>query len=96
MNFGRILILGLLIAILGWGMYDLVQRKLALEGDLNSLNASLIGLKDENKNLTSRLEYFSHSENLLKELKSKFNYRETGEKLIIIIPEKKTTSTNVN
>jgi len=37
--------------------------------------------------LLGDIEYFSNPKNLAKELKSKFNYKNPGEKLIIVVPE---------
>ena len=45
-------------------------------------------LKNENAGLQADLIYFSESENLEKELRSRLNYKKSGEKLIIVVPPK--------
>lgn len=78
------------IVLLGGGAYDLLEDSASLRKEAESLEVSLNKLQEENKDLISRMEYFQHPENLLKELKSQFNYREVGEELIIIVvPSKK-------
>lgn len=54
---------------------------------LEVLNEKLAIMEEENKELLSDIEYYGHPENLLKELKKHFNYKETGEEIIIIIPD---------
>jgi len=87
-------ILIVIVALLGWGMYVLIQERNELGSEVEKLSASANFLREENESLEEKIEYYKNSENLLKELKSQFNYREEGEKLIIIVPEtQKSTST---
>ena len=64
----------------------MVEKK-DLNKEINGLKATLNDYEKENKTLNSKIEYFSHTENLLKELKSQFNYRDPSEKMIIIVPQ---------
>ena len=50
--------------------------------------------KKENFELQADLEYYARPENLEKELRSRFNYKKPGEKLIIIVPPKEATTSN--
>ena len=43
-------------------------------------------LSKENEELQEQLDYFSREENLEKELRAKFNYKNPGEKVMIITP----------
>jgi len=43
-------------------------------------------LSKENEELQAQLNYFSHEENLEKELRAKFNYKKPDEKIMIITP----------
>ena len=88
----KVLVLIIVIALLGWGVYNLVQEKNLLGKEAAELSEVLKSLEEENRTLTSRIEYFQNPENLLKELKSQFNYREEGEGLIIIVPNVTSTS----
>lgn len=58
-----------------------------------SLRERLAALADDSRNLKSDLEYLKIPENLEKELRSRFNYKKPGEKLIIIVPSKQATTT---
>ncbi|MDI6821206.1 MAG: septum formation initiator family protein [Patescibacteria group bacterium] len=86
MNFWRFLIILVIFAVLSLGVYNLVVERKVLEVEISKLNETVLSLKDENKSLKENIEYFKNPENLIKELKSQFNYKEVGEKLIIIVP----------
>lgn len=92
MNAGKWLIIALLIFVMTGGLYGLWQKKTELRLEAEALSANLAALQKERETLTAKLEYFSHPENLVKELKSKFNYREEGEKLIILISSSTASS----
>ncbi len=91
MEWWKIGLLILVFGVLGWGMYGLVSTKAPLQKEIGMLQSSVNSLTEENKNLTAMIEYYRHPENLLKEVKSQFNYHEVGEKLIIIVPGATTT-----
>jgi len=59
----------------------------------NEAQKNLNEAKKENESLTADIEYFLNPLNLEKELKSRFNYKAAGEKMIIIVPGNQTTST---
>lgn len=89
MRFLKILIFIGLLGFLGWGVLNLERQNRHLEVKFNKLKTDAEALEKENQTLKGNIEYFSHFENLLKELKSLFNYRQSDEKLMIIIPNKK-------
>jgi len=92
MNLWKAGVLVVVLAILGWGIYSLASKNLVLQKQADELGASFKKLEDENNYLASQIKYFERPENLLKELKSQFNYREAGEKLIIIVPNQATST----
>ena len=79
-----LLISGLLI----YQTYQLYSYYGDLSGILSVISDKLRLLKEENLNLQSDLNYFQEPENLEKELRSRFNYKKPGEKLIILVPAK--------
>ena len=86
----------LLIAViifLGWQFLNLYIKNISLEKSSDKLNTEASLITAENKNLDSDINYFSNPENQEKELKSKTTYKKSDEKLIIIIPPAKATST---
>ncbi len=57
-----------------------------LKASLDPASQKLNSLNEENAALKAEIGYFSRPENVEKELKRKFNYRKSDEKLIIIVP----------
>ncbi|MEK7478387.1 MAG: septum formation initiator family protein [Patescibacteria group bacterium] len=85
----------LLIAViifLGWQFFNLYIKNVSLEKSSDELTAATALIKTENVNLASDINYFSNPENQEKELKSKTNYKKSGEKMIIIIPPATSTT----
>ena len=85
----------LLIAViifLGWQFFNLYIKNVSLEKSSDELTAATALIKTENVNLASDINYFSNPENQEKELKSKTNYKKSGEKMIIIIPPATSTA----
>ena len=86
MSWWKLVIAGVIALVLGAGIYGLINEKNNLEKKAAGFRAEFEGLEKENKELSARIKYFENPENLLKEIKSQFNYREQGEGLIIIVP----------
>ncbi len=76
-----------LIAILASGAYQLLRNTKEADGQAAALNDKVSALQKENNQLNDQLKYLADPANLLKEVKSRFNYREAGEKIIIIVPK---------
>jgi cell division protein FtsB len=55
--------------------------------EAEKLKADMSVLKKENEELKEDINYFNDPYNLEKELKSKFNYKREGEKMMIIVPD---------
>lgn len=81
------IVLVLSIGAIGFQLYRLYIQKIALEKNLENINAQTKPLIDENKNLLGEINYLKDPDNLEKELRSRFNYAYPGEKLIIIVPQ---------
>ncbi|MEK7192110.1 MAG: septum formation initiator family protein [Patescibacteria group bacterium] len=82
------LILGALAIVftvfLGFQLYRLYKENRLAGQQVKKLDAEIEAFKKENNGLKADISYFSDLENLAKELKSKFDYRRPGEKLIKI------------
>ncbi len=91
MRLWHVLVLLFIVGVLAVGIYNLLVKGSALEKEAAELRVSVKKISDENDELVSKIEYFKRPENLLKELKSQFNYVESGEKLIIIVPRATST-----
>lgn len=88
--------MSLLVLIIGsllWELYHLYLLNKSLGEDLAILEERVAAFTDESAVLQADLTYFAEPENLLKELRARFNYKKPGEKLIIVVsPEKSTTT----
>lgn len=81
-----IIILCLVLIGVSAQIYLILKEGNKFKKDLDYLNGRMEALAKENINLKSEIEYFSIPENLEKELKSRFNYKEAGEKMLIVVP----------
>ncbi len=82
------IILVLVLLVLFYELYQLYRYNGELRENLSFLNGKFSQFTKDNSELRSDLEYFSEPENLEKELRSRFNYKNPGEKLIIVVPQK--------
>lgn len=92
MKLWQIILFSFLIAFLGWGFYGLRQERASVGAEVNELFARVEALKKENTELKSDIEYYQNPENLVKELKSQFNYRAPDEKMLILVPSGSSTT----
>ena len=79
-------VLGAILLVVLTQIYLILKERGELKAKLDGLSARLDELNKENGFLMSEINYFSNPENLEKELRSKFNYRDAGEKMMIIVP----------
>ena len=86
--FWKTIIFVMIIILLGTGIYKLWLQNKELEDQVDEFDTILYEIQNENRQLEDRISYFQNPENLLKEIKSQFNYREQGEEMIIIVPSK--------
>lgn len=87
-----IIVVALLCGFLGWGIWTITGDRGMLEAETTELRAKVNALAEENKSLQESIEYYEDPKNLVKELKSQFNYREEGEHLIIVVPRTSSTT----
>ena len=81
-----ILSFGAVVALLGYELYGLSLESLKAQVDFSNLNSEKQALIKDNEALRADIKYFSDPHNLEKELRSRFNVRLPGEKLIIVVP----------
>lgn len=74
------------LVIAGFEVLDLFAQRESLGQEIRKLETQASIFEAQNGRLLEDIEYFSHDENLVKEFKSKFNYRAPDEKLIILVP----------
>ncbi len=79
----------ILTGAIGIQLYRLYGERAALVREAQRINDRVKTMSSENKSISEDIEYLSSFDNLVKELKSLFNYRRPGEKLYIIVPSDK-------
>lgn len=90
MKFFLILFFVVVFVVAGVEVYNLFTQQDSLESEILKLEAQASILDAQNGRLIKDIEYFSHDKNLVKEFKSKFNYRAPDERLIILVPREET------
>lgn len=53
----------------------------------DELQAQVLDLERENKEIEKDVEYYADPYNLEKELRARFNYKSPGEELLIVVPK---------
>lgn len=86
MKFIIVLILSVIFVVVSIQAYFILKERNQLKSNLTNLDARLDAILKENANLQLEIEYFSHPENLEKELRLKFNYKKPDEKMMIVVP----------
>ncbi len=91
MRFLKLSLIAALVAILTWAGYSLVQQKNKIREEITNLSEATKKLNNENASLQNSIKYLELPENLVKESKARFNYRNNGEQMIIVVPETSST-----
>jgi cell division protein FtsB len=86
MKLGIVIVLSIILIAVFTQVYFILKERNQLKTELNGSSSRLENLLKENNDLQSEIEYFSHPENLEKELRLRFNYKKPGEKMMIIVP----------
>ncbi len=71
---------------LGFQAVSFWLRRNTASQQLQSYQEALASSTDNLASLKSDLEYYLNPVNFAKEIKDRFNYRQAGEKMIIIVP----------
>jgi len=86
MKLGIVIVLSIILMAVFTQVYFILKERNQLKTELNGLSSRLDSLLKENNDLQSDIEYFSHPENLEKELRSRSNLRKPDEEMMIIVP----------
>lgn len=82
---GAIILLFILLFFLGAQIYSFVVQTRKAEKDAAELQTRLEQAKDDQNKLTADMDYYLNPENLKKELKGRFNLKDQGEKMLILV-----------
>jgi len=94
MTWWKLAALVAVVALLGTGMYTLRGERKAIDAEVADLEAKYNALKREEQSINDKIEYYNVPENLIKEAKSQFNYKEPGEQLMILVQPQATAATS--
>ncbi|MDR3581671.1 MAG: septum formation initiator family protein [Candidatus Pacebacteria bacterium] len=86
MKIAAIAVLSVLIIFLGIQVFSFVKQSNQLSSDYASVQDRLAKAKTDAANLEEEKQYLANPVNLEKELRSRFNYVNPGEKMVIIVP----------
>jgi hypothetical protein len=87
---GRYFIVAVMVAAIGfvgYQIFGIMGEYGGLSEKMDRVKHSADKIKEDNSDLKERIEYLSQPENLIKEIKSKFNYRFPDEQTIIVAPK---------
>lgn len=83
-----------ILIIVGYQLYGTFKSYKDFKSRFAEVEAAAAILEEEHQKMQKEIRYFSKVENLIKELRSRFNYRFPGEKIIIVAPEGAATEEN--
>lgn len=90
MKLGVLFILIILLAAVAAQVYLFAVKEKKVGADFSELEKNIKEASDKNSSFRAQLEYYLNPVNLEKELKARFNYKRSGEKVIIIVPREVT------
>jgi cell division protein FtsB len=97
MKIAAIIGLSLVLIFIGVNVYTFTKQEHDLSANLANVQSQLTKAQSDEASLESEEQYLANPVNLEKELRSRFNYVNPGEKMIIIVPLGSTTaSTSVS
>jgi len=79
----------IILVVVAFEVWQDWSRYRTLKNGLNGLEEQLEELSSSTDALAEDIDYYSDPYNLEKELRSRFNYKEPGEELMIIVPKPK-------
>ena len=92
-KFFILILILILIGVITAGVKE-SYRKYQISREATGFKKEIESLKEENELLSNLLNYLNSEKSLEKEARLKLNLLKEGEKLVIIVPDKKTDSEN--
>lgn len=89
MGVKRIVVFVLFCAVLVFlwvQLYSMMRETARLRAETEELSRQQEALVRENTEIERQEGYYTHSENVEKFLRSRFNYKKPGEQMIIVVP----------
>ena len=86
------IVLAGILLVLGSQVYSFLLRERDVRSDFGEIQAKFDRTKQDQEKLRAELDYYLNPTNLKKELRSRFNLKEPGEKVLILVPRNETTT----
>ena len=93
MKLAAAIFLSALLVIVGVQIYSFIGKDNQAKQDLLDFQAKLNKAKADQSKSQEEMDYYSNPNNLEKELRARFNYRSSDEKLMILVPKTATSTT---
>ena len=92
MKIAGTILLAIVLILVGIRTYSFFAQERQLGQDLADIQGRLTKAQYDEANLQSEVQYLANPLNLEKELRARFNYKEPGETMIIIVPAQPTSA----
>lgn len=92
----KLIPVGLVVLLLGWGMYRLIDQRSKINSEIADLQSKFEALKKDNEKTEEDVRYYENPENRLKEARAQFNFKAPGENLLIVVPAIVTATTSTS
>lgn len=86
MKVWKTIVIVALIGVIGFGVYSLWIENQKMNEEIDKITETYEELKNENRNIKEKINYFENTENLKEEARKNFNYKEPDEEMMIIVP----------
>ena len=94
MKYFAIVVLSIILLFVGIKVFSFWGEEQQLSNAFNDIENRLTSVKANEEILQSDVQYLANPLNLEKELRSRFNYKKQGEKMIIIVPQQSSTTSS--
>jgi hypothetical protein len=84
--------LSIILVVLGMQIYAFMGKGNKAKQDFTDFQIKLNQAKMDRENAQKKLQYYSDPVNLGKELRARFNYKASDEKLMILVPKGATST----
>jgi len=92
MKIAAVAILSIFLAVLGNEIYFFSQKNNGNDAQYRKIKIELNQTQADMEKTKTDLDYYLNPANLEKEMRARFNYRLSGEKMIIIVPPASSTN----
>lgn len=88
-----VIIAGVLVLLVAVQLVPFLQYEKRAASDLKALQKKIDEANAKREELQADIDYYAKPENIEKELKARFNYKNPGETLLIIVPKTNASGT---